>query len=120
MRWLAVTVALLTASAGLVAGIYFRDRNPSPWLPPSRTVAQHDAQTIAHQLAGGRCDGDCEALLLSEPQPETWLAKLSVQSTTQCVYIYLQSFAYDPAHGVTGVRDVRCPPPSSSSGGAAG
>ncbi len=45
MRWLAVTLALLAASAALLGGIYLRDRDTS-WLPPPRTAADFDAQVV--------------------------------------------------------------------------
>ena len=69
MRWLAITLALLGASAALVSGLYLRDRDTSAWLPPGPTIARHDALAVAADL-GGTCPRECKVKLVGHPQQQ--------------------------------------------------
>jgi hypothetical protein len=114
MRWLAATLALLCASAALVAGIYFRDRDPSSWLPPPRTAATLDVKTI---LLAIHCPaGVCSYRLVSNPRPDHWVARIFNGTTTQCFDIDLLAFDVTETHGVTGATLVGCSRTGAGSG----
>jgi hypothetical protein len=107
MRWLAVTVALLTASAALVAGIFLRDRSTSWRLPPPRAAAA-DAQMVLTWIAGPYCGNRCSYRLLAHPRTDHWLALIVDRSRPQCVDINLDTFDISDPHGVAGLTSVRC------------
>ena len=115
MRWLAVTVALLVASAGLVLGIYVRDRDTS-WRPAPHAAADFDARMVMTYVAGPDCGKRCSYELLGNPQTNHWLARIVDRSRAQCVDIDLLSFATSEAHGVSGVTPVACGSVSAAPG----
>lgn len=106
MRWLAVTVALLAASAGLIAGIYLRDRDVN-WLPPERSAAYSDAMALAAHI-GGTCPRDCAVTLLGHPRPDHWTERIGIRTATQCFDIDVRTFATEDVHGLSGVTRVGC------------
>jgi hypothetical protein len=59
MKWLAVTIALLALSAGLVSWIYLRDRDTSGWRTVERAQTRPEAGAVRDvlQLA---CQQRCE------------------------------------------------------------
>jgi hypothetical protein len=114
MRWLTVTVALLGASAALVAGIYLRDRDPSGWLPPPRVAASQDAETILLVIACPRAI--CSYRLVGSPRPGHWVASLFTGAGTVCFDIDLVAFDVNASHGFTGAIPVRCHPISAGEG----
>jgi len=114
MRWLAVTVALLSASAALVAGIYLRDRDPSGWLPPPRVAARQDAETILLEIACPRAI--CSYRLVGNPRPGHWVASLFTGAGTVCFDIDLVAFDVDASRGFTGATRVPCRPAGTASG----
>jgi hypothetical protein len=106
VRWLAVTVALLCASAALVAGVFFRDRVPSSWLPPPRTAATLDVKTI---LLATHCPkAVCSYKLVGNPRPDHWVASIFNGAATHCFDINLSAFDVTSRRGVTGVTLVNC------------
>ena len=105
MRWLAVTVVLLIASAALTAWIYFRDRAPSHWLPPQRRAANSDVRTMLLQM---RCGGQCTYRLVGHPRADHWVARIDTGTTIQCFDINLLAFDTSQARGVSGVASVSC------------
>jgi hypothetical protein len=107
MRWLAVTIALLGASAALVGGIYLRDRDPSTWLPPGPTAAHHDAMAIAAAM-GGTCPQECVVKQLGHPRTYHFTERIQVPATTTCVDINIVTFGTDDSHGISGVTTLRC------------
>jgi hypothetical protein len=114
MRWLAATVALLCASAALVAGIFLRDRDPSSWLPPPRTAATLDVKTI---LLATHCPaGVCSYRLVSNPRPNHWVASIFNGTSTHCFDINLRSFDVTETRGVTGATLVGCDRARAGSG----
>jgi hypothetical protein len=108
MRWLAVTAALLTASACLVAGIYFRDRDATDWRLPERTVAQTDADAVLTALVGGNCHASCGVELLGSPRPHHWVARIKARSETQCFEIDVETFGWARQRGLSGIEAVSC------------
>jgi hypothetical protein len=109
MRWLVVTVALLCASAALVAGIYLRDRDAS-WQPPQRDRAAYDARMVMALVAGPDCGKRCSYTLLANPRDSHWLARIVDRSRTECVDIDVLKFDTSRAHGISGVTAVGCDP----------
>jgi hypothetical protein len=107
MKWLVVTVVLLGASAGLVSGLYLRDRDASSWLPPGRTVAHHDAMAVAAAI-GATCPRECDVKLLGHPRTDHWTEWIRVPAATVCVDIDVRTFATDQASGLSGVTKVPC------------
>jgi len=117
MRWLAVTLALLTASAALVAGIFLRDRSTSWRLPPPREAAA-DARMVLNYIAGPQCGNRCSFRLLAHPRSGHWLALIVDRSRPQCVDINVETFDISAPHGVAGIESVGCdtiPPTRGSS-----
>ena len=114
MRWLAVTVALLCASAALVAGIYLRDRDPSGWLPPPRVAAGQDAETILLEIACPRAI--CSYRLVGNPRPDHWVASLFTGAGTVCFDIDLVAFDVNASRGFTGATPVSCHAAAAASG----
>jgi hypothetical protein len=113
MRWLAVTVALLAASLGLVAGIYLRDRDPSPWMPPQRSLAQSEAATVLASLSGPDCGRHCGAQLVTTPRPGHWVFRITARQTIECVDINVDAFSFSRGQDLSGVKAVRCPAASA-------
>jgi hypothetical protein len=108
MRWLAVTLVLLVASAALVAGIYLRDRDTATsWLPAQRPAARADALSVAANL-GGTCPQRCHVRILSHPRPYHWVAWIHIPRATECVDIDLLTFATVPQRGLSGIAAVSC------------
>lgn len=107
MKWLAVTVALLGASAALVGGMYVRDRDPSGWLPPGPTIARHDAMSIAAAI-GGTCPRDCTVKLLAHPRTDHWTERIEIPAATECVDINVRTFDTNEVRGISGVTKVSC------------
>ena len=107
MKWLAVTAALLTASAALVAGIFLRDRDPS-WRPPPRMAANFDAQRVLTYMAGPDCGRRCSYALLANPRDGHWLARIVDRSRAECVDIDLDKFEINASHGVAGIALIDC------------
>jgi hypothetical protein len=105
MRWLAATVALLAASAGLVIGLYLRDRDPH-WLPPQRKIAAYDAQTMLLQMHCGQ--PRCSYTLVANPRPFHWVARIDDGAGIRCYDINVISFDTTTSHGVSGIATVRC------------
>jgi hypothetical protein len=105
VKWLAVTLTLLAVTAGLVAGIYLRDREPSHWLPPQRQAANADVKTMLLQM---RCGGQCTYALLGNPRPDHWLARVDDGRTIKCFDINVMAFDTGDTRGVSGVESVHC------------
>jgi hypothetical protein len=115
MRWLAVTLVLLGASAALVAGIYVRDRGAT-WLPPARTAADFDARVVLAEVAGPGCGRRCSYELLANPRPDHWLAQIVDRSHTRCVDINLRTFRTSDVSGLSGVTVIDCGSARTSDG----
>ena len=107
MRWLAVTLALLGASAALVSGLYLRDRDTSAWLPPGPTIARHDALAVAADL-GGTCPRECKVKLVGHPRGDHWIEWIEIPTLTTCVDINVRTFATEKVHGLSGVTRTGC------------
>lgn len=107
MRWLAATVAMLGASVAIVLGIYLRDRDPSNWLPPQRTVAHSDAMSLAAFL-GGTCPRECAVSLVDHPRADHWTERIEIPTTTICVDINVRTFETQHVAGISGVTSVAC------------
>ncbi len=108
MKWLILTVAMLTASALLVAGIYVRDRGTTGLRPPPQPLAQRDAQEMLSLLDGGRCADGCTVALVRHPRPSRWVARVQVAAVTKCFELDLLSFRWTRS-GLHGVSVVGCP-----------
>jgi hypothetical protein len=108
MRWLGLTVALLSASAALLAWVYLRDRDTADWRPPQRQLARADAQVAAAALTGASCHAGCVTELLARVSSDGWLVRLDSRGRPQCLRIDLGTFATGP-RGFSGVRSIRCP-----------
>lgn len=108
MRWLAATLALLTASAALVVGIYLRDRSTS-WRLPPRQAAQADAHMMLLNIAGPYCGARCSYRMIGHPQADHWVARIVDRShPPRCVDINIQKFDVSSEHGVSGIKLVSC------------
>jgi hypothetical protein len=107
MRWLCVTVGLLTASLCLVAWIYLRDRDTSGWRLPERQIVRADAAVALAAFGGGDCRSGCAAELLGHTQPHRWLVRITVRGRSQCLQLDPSVFAVIP-HGLAGVQPSRC------------
>jgi hypothetical protein len=108
MRWLCVTVGLLSACLCLVAWIYLRDRDPASWRPPEGQLARVDAAATLAALRGADCHSGCTEKLLGRVHTDRWLARITVRGRAQCVQIDLDTFASSQQHGLLGVRPSRC------------
>ena len=108
MRWLVLTMAMLTASVLLVAGIYVRDRGSTGFRPPPQPLAQRDAQEMLSLLDGGRCADGCTVALVRHPGPSRWVARFQVAAVTKCFELDLLSFRWTQS-GLEGVHVVGCP-----------
>jgi len=111
MKWLYVTIGLLTAYVCLVGWIYLRDRDTSNYRPPGlteRQLALVDATTTLEQLAGADCRSDCAAELLARAEAEHWLIRITVKGWPQCLQINLDTFAMSQQHGLSSVQPSRC------------
>jgi hypothetical protein len=107
MRWLAVSLGLLCASAALVVGIYLRDRDTS-WQLPQRSAAMFDARMVMTYVAGPDCGKRCSFKLLANPRSNHWLARIVDRSRTQCVDIDVTKFGTSAEHGISGIVTVGC------------
>lgn len=107
MKWLAVTLALLGASAALLGAIYLRDRDTS-WRPPPRTAADFDARMVLTYVAGPDCGTRCSYKLLANPRDNHWLARIVDRSRAECVDIDLDRFGINESHGIAGIVMVNC------------
>ena len=106
MRWLAVTLVLLSASAALVAGVYLRDRDLSGWLPPPRVAASQDAETILLAIHCPRAI--CSYRLVGNPRPDHWVASLFTGARTVCFDINLLAFDVTATRPFSGATPVPC------------
>jgi hypothetical protein len=108
MRWLYVTLGLLSVSACLLAWVYLRDRDTN-WRPPEHQLARIDAAATLNVL-GGECRSGCATKLLGLKRTEShrWLMHVTVSGRTQCLQINLDTFAVSPQHGLSGVQPSRC------------
>ncbi len=109
MRWLGVTVGLLTASLCLVAWIYLRDRDTSNWRLPERQIVSADATVMLDAFGGAGCGTGCAAELLGHTEPHRWLVRITVRGRSQCLQLDPTVFAVIP-HGLAGVQPSRCVP----------
>jgi hypothetical protein len=107
MRWLAVTLALLSASAVLVGGIYLRDRDTAWRLPPHR-AADFDARMVLTYVAGPDCGRRCSYKLLANPGKNHWLARIVDRSRAECVDIDVDRFGISESHGIAGITMINC------------
>lgn len=107
MRWLAATLALLTASAALVVGIYLRDRSTS-WRLPPRQAAQVDALKVLNFIAGPGCGRTCSSRVVAHPRPDHWWALIVDRSRPHCVDINVQTFSISPERGMSGMERISC------------
>jgi hypothetical protein len=108
MRWLSLTVALLTASVCLLGWVYLRDRDPSGWRPPEQSLARVDAARTLTMLGGPACHSACAAALLGRTQPHRWLVRVTVRGHQTCMQIDVSAFAVSREHGLVGVRPAGC------------
>ena len=107
MRWFGATLTLLAASLAIVVGIYLRDRVPSRWLPPERTVAHSDGMSVAAVL-GGTCPRECKVSLVGHPRPDHWTEQIEIPTSTLCVDINVRTFETAHVNGIYGVTRVAC------------
>ncbi len=112
MRWLAATVALLAASAGLLAWVYLRDRDTSGWQAQEAALAREDA---ARAVGGGSCRQDCRAGLLAQTGPHRWLVSVAFDGRRQCLEVDPNEFTVSSSEGDTGVAPARCSTTPTSS-----
>ncbi len=109
MKWLGVTVALLAASAFLVAWIYMRDRHVTNWLESDAARAHQDARTVLSALEGYHCHKGCDYRVVDHSSGSHWLARIDVPWSTRCFEIDVNTFAFSPEHGLSGIEQVKCP-----------
>lgn len=114
MKWLGVTIALLTASATLVIWIYVRDRHVSNWKPSNTAIAQQDAGTVLAALEGYHCHHGCSYEVLGRSVGSRWLARISLPWATRCFEIDIKAFTFSSEQGLSGTEQVRCPTKSHS------
>jgi hypothetical protein len=105
---MALTIAMLAASAALVVGIYFRDRATPSWQPPQQPLARRDAQQVLTELAGSHCSRGCTIELVRHPGRNRWVARLHLRSLTECYEIDLRAFGWTRS-GLTGAQEITCP-----------
>jgi hypothetical protein len=106
MRWLYVTVGLLTICVCLLGWIYLRDRDTS-WRPSEPQLAHADAAEILTALRDPDCHPRCAAKLLGPTQPHLWLLRITMGGRTQCLQIDVATFKVGP-HGLSEVQPSRC------------
>jgi hypothetical protein len=114
MKWLGVTVALLTTSLVLVIWIFLRDRHVPDWHPSPAAVAQEDARTVLAALKGYHCHGNCDYQLLGS-NGSRWLTRVTVPWGTRCFEIDIKTFEFSPKNGLSGLARVTCPVQSAGS-----
>ncbi len=105
MRWLATTIALLVASAGLGAWVYLRDRDTSGWQAQEAVLAREDA---ARAVGGGPCVEDCQVRLLAQTGPHWWLISVAADGHRQCLQVDPNKFTVSSREGDTGVAPAHC------------
>jgi hypothetical protein len=108
MKWLYVTVALLSASVCLVAWVYLRERETSSWHPSEEQFARADAATALTALGGAGCGSRCAVEQVNRTQPRHWLIHLVVKGQSRCLQIDLDTFVVTGQHGLYGVQPSRC------------
>jgi hypothetical protein len=108
MRWLGVTISLLSACACLIAWVYLRDRDTTNWRPPERQIASADAARTLAAFDGGDCGRRCAVKLMGRLDSHDWLVRITVQGRSQCLRLDLATFATDQRHGLAGVQPSRC------------
>lgn len=108
MRWFVVTVALLAASALLVSWIYLRDRHTSNWRPSPAALAHADAATLLATQRAYHCHSGCTFKVLGHSRGPHWLARINIRSDARCFDIDVDSFAFSPQHGLSGMEEVSC------------
>lgn len=109
MRWLFVTIGLLSASFCLMAWIYLRDRDTSSARLPERQIVHIDAEVALTTLGEADCRSGCTVQLLARTQPHRWLVRVVVRRRPQCLLIDLAAFAVSRQHGLSGVQPSSCP-----------
>jgi hypothetical protein len=109
MRWLFVTVALLSASLILVAWVSLRDRDPSSVQPPERQIVRIDTEAALTTLGSADCRSGCAVQLLTHTRPHRWLVRVTVKGRPECLQIDLDAFSASPQHGLSGVWPSQCP-----------
>lgn len=105
MRWLAATVALLAASAALIAWVYLRDRDTSGWQAQEAVLAGEDA---ARAIGYGDCREDCAVRLLAQTGPHWWLVGVAAGGRRQCLEVDPNRFTISSSEGDTGVAPAHC------------
>ncbi len=109
MRWMGLTVALLAATAALLAWVYLRDRDLSGWQAQEAVLAKEDA---AMAVGGGACRGACRVRLLGQTGPHRWLISVAVARHRQCLQVDPNRFTVSSLEGDTGITPDRCPGPT--------
>jgi hypothetical protein len=110
MKWLYVTLVLLTSSVCLVGWIYLRDRDTSSYLPPQPSERQRalaDSSTTLVVLNEGDCHSHCRIELLGHTQPDHWLVRINVKGRSHCLQIDLDTFLVSQKHGFSGVQSLQ-------------
>ncbi len=108
MRWLGVTLGLLSACACLVAWVYLRDRDTSSWRLPERQIATADAARTLAAFSGAECGRHCAAKLLGHVAPHRWLVRITVRGRALCLQLDLATFATNQRYGLAGVQPSGC------------
>jgi hypothetical protein len=108
MRWLGITLGLLSACACLVVWIYLRDRDTSNWRLPERQIASADAARTLAAFGGADCAQRCAVELVGRVDSHHWLVRITVRGRPQCLQLDLATFATDQRHGLAGVKPSRC------------
>jgi hypothetical protein len=108
MRWLSLTVCLLSVSACLVAWVYLRDRDTSDWRPPESQLAYADAARALAALSGTGCRSGCATELVGHTRSHSWLVRVTVRGRAQCLQIDLYTFGLSPQRGLSGVQPSGC------------
>jgi hypothetical protein len=109
MRWLFVTIGLLSASVCLLAWVYFRDRDTSSARPPERQIVHIDTEAALTVLGKADCRSGCAVQRLAHTPPHRWLVRVTVEGRPECLQIDLDTFSASPQHGLSGALPSRCP-----------
>jgi len=106
MKWLYVTIGLLTTCVCLVGWIYLRDRDTN-WRPPEPQLARADATVALGELPRRDCRHGCQTKVLGGTGPHRWLVRITVKGRTRCIQINLDTITAN-RHRVAGVQPSRC------------
>jgi hypothetical protein len=107
MKWLYVTIAVLAASACLIAWIYLRDRDTSTSPPSASQLARNDAAETIIASGDADCRKDCAAKVLGH-SGHRWLVRIIVKGRSQCLQIDLETFGESRGRGLSGVWPSPC------------